>query len=81
MSVLDASNYDIFLLLYLKLVYLVNYQEEKVMIGHLHLLPKQLQEHGLTPEILSMSKETIATISEYQNGILAHESMSFIQLI
>ncbi|KAK4302257.1 hypothetical protein Pmani_025635 [Petrolisthes manimaculis] len=37
-------------------------QEEKVMIGHLHLLPKQLQEHGLTPEILSMSTETIAII-------------------
>lgn len=37
-------------------------QEEKVMIGHLHLLPKQLQEHGLTSDILTMSKEAIATI-------------------
>nr|XP_053643962.1 lon protease homolog 2, peroxisomal-like [Cherax quadricarinatus] len=37
-------------------------QEEKVMIGQLHLLPKQLQEHGLSSDILDMSKESIATI-------------------
>ncbi|XP_071520012.1 lon protease homolog 2, peroxisomal-like [Panulirus ornatus] len=41
-------------------------QEEKVMIGQLHLLPKQLLEHGLTSDILSLSKESIATvIGEY----------------
>ncbi|MPD04648.1 Lon protease 2, peroxisomal [Portunus trituberculatus] len=32
------------------------------MIGHLHLLPKQLQEHGLSSDILTMPKEAIATI-------------------
>ncbi|KAK8404358.1 hypothetical protein O3P69_007578 [Scylla paramamosain] len=37
-------------------------QEEKVMIGHLHLLPKQLREHGLSNDILNMPKEVIATI-------------------
>lgn len=37
-------------------------QEEKVMIGYLHLLPKQLSEHGLNRNILTMSKEAIATI-------------------
>nr|XP_045620946.1 lon protease homolog 2, peroxisomal-like [Procambarus clarkii] len=37
-------------------------QEEKVMIGQLHLLPKQLQEHGLSKDILDIPKESIATI-------------------
>ncbi|XP_050736763.1 lon protease homolog 2, peroxisomal-like isoform X2 [Eriocheir sinensis] len=37
-------------------------QEEKVMIGYLHLLPKQLEEHGLNNDIITMPKEAIATI-------------------
>ncbi|KAG0723376.1 Lon protease 2, peroxisomal [Chionoecetes opilio] len=37
-------------------------QEDKVMIGHLHLLPKQLREHGLNSDILTMPKEAIAKI-------------------
>lgn len=37
-------------------------QEEKVMIGALHLLPKQLEEHGLSTDILKMPQDVIATI-------------------
>nr|XP_027219203.1 lon protease homolog 2, peroxisomal-like [Penaeus vannamei] len=41
-------------------------QEEKIMIGQLHLLPKQLREHGLTPDIMHVPPESIAiVIGEY----------------
>ncbi|XP_042883916.1 lon protease homolog 2, peroxisomal-like isoform X1 [Penaeus japonicus] len=41
-------------------------QEEKIMIGQLHLLPKQLREHGLTSDIMHVPPESIATvIGEY----------------
>ncbi|XP_068211429.1 lon protease homolog 2, peroxisomal-like [Palaemon carinicauda] len=51
-------------------------QEEKVMIGALHLLPKQLQEHGLSLDILQIPQEIISTIiGEYtrEAGVRALE--------
>ncbi|KAK7081012.1 Lon protease-like protein 2, partial [Halocaridina rubra] len=51
-------------------------QEEKVMIGSLHLLPKQLAEHGLTADILKMPQDIIANIvGEYtrEAGVRALE--------
>ncbi|XP_066983478.1 lon protease homolog 2, peroxisomal-like isoform X2 [Macrobrachium rosenbergii] len=51
-------------------------QDEKVMIGTLHLLPKQLEEHGLSPDILQMPQEIISTIiGEYtrEAGVRALE--------
>lgn len=37
-------------------------QEEKVMISQLHLIPKQLREHGLNQEVLSIPPDTAQTI-------------------
>lgn len=34
------------------------------MIGQLHLLPKQLREHGLTSDIMHVPPESIATVSK-----------------
>lgn len=39
-------------------------KEEKIMIGQLHLLPKQLREHGLTPDIMHVPPESIAIVSK-----------------
>ncbi|MBE3588617.1 MAG: endopeptidase La [Thermoanaerobacteraceae bacterium] len=41
-------------------------EEEKVQIALRHLLPKQIKEHGLTPEMISISENTIRRlIREY----------------
>lgn len=37
-------------------------EEEKLEIGFNHLLPKQLEEHGLTEDNLKVSKEAIRTV-------------------
>lgn len=37
-------------------------EEEKVQIARRHLLPKQMAQHGLTPEMLSISENTIKKI-------------------
>ena len=33
-------------------------QEEKVEIAHRHLIPHQLEQHGLTPQQLQIPQET-----------------------
>ena len=38
-------------------------QEEKVSIAVRHLIPKQLSEHGLTPEQLQIPDDSLKTIS------------------
>ncbi|XP_076057904.1 lon protease homolog 2, peroxisomal-like [Oratosquilla oratoria] len=41
-------------------------QEEKVMIGQLHLIPKQVKDHGLTSDTFTICKESlVCIISEY----------------
>ncbi|HIE51659.1 MAG TPA: endopeptidase La, partial [Armatimonadetes bacterium] len=37
-------------------------EEEKIHIARQHLLPRQLQEHGLTPEQLRITDQALATI-------------------
>ena len=39
-------------------------QEEKVEIGRRHLVPKQLEEHGLNKDDLDIPKKTMAAIIE-----------------
>lgn len=43
-------------------------EEEKVRIAEDHLLPKQLKEHGLTAEELSLPTESVVELSEWQNA-------------
>lgn len=33
-------------------------QEEKAVIAHRHLIPKQLEQHGLSSELLHIPQET-----------------------
>ncbi|KAF7244569.1 hypothetical protein EYD10_09055 [Varanus komodoensis] len=41
-------------------------QEEKIEIAHRHLIPKQLEQHGLTPQQLQIPQEaTLAIITRY----------------
>ncbi|EHB12490.1 Peroxisomal Lon protease-like protein 2 [Heterocephalus glaber] len=37
-------------------------QEEKIEIAHRHLIPKQLQQHGLTPQQIQIPQDTTLTI-------------------
>lgn len=51
----------------MEVIYISGYtEEEKVQIALRHLMPKQLKEHGLTPEMLSISENTVRRlIREY----------------
>ncbi|HHW43628.1 endopeptidase La [Desulfofundulus thermobenzoicus] len=51
----------------MEVIYISGYtEEEKVQIALRHLLPKQVKEHGLTPEMISISENTIRRlIREY----------------
>ncbi|XP_053126600.1 lon protease homolog 2, peroxisomal isoform X1 [Hemicordylus capensis] len=41
-------------------------QEEKIEIAHRHLIPKQLEQHGLTPQQIQIPQEaTLAIITRY----------------
>jgi len=49
-------------------------QEEKVEIAHRHLIPHQLEQHGLTPQQLQIPQDTThEIISKY-----AHTHMRFV---
>lgn len=37
-------------------------QEEKLEIAHRHLIPKQLEQHGLTPQQIQIPQVTTLTI-------------------
>lgn len=44
-------------------VYIAGYtQEEKVEIAHRHLIPHQLEQHGLTPQQLQIPQDTTQEI-------------------
>ena len=50
----------------MELVYIPGYtQDEKTQIAMRHLIPKQLQEHGLTFDHLHIPEESVKVISKF----------------